>query len=152
MNSICWFLISVLLYSKTVVINSKDAASSIATSAQRVYRNAFINDHNEMPSLYGFNKAINVSTDRYGTDNRKPAFRGCKDYAPKLKEEQSPNTFVIKVEAIDPDQYDSITYSFEKSVTERAKFRINSKTGEIVTSYTFDRDEPIREKEVGFME
>lgn len=87
---------------------------------------------------------------QYSTDNRKPAFGGCKDYAPKLKEEQPTNTFVIKVEAYDPDAQDQITYSFEKSLTERAKFRINSKTGEIVTSYTFDRDEPIREKEVCF--
>lgn len=139
------------MYSKTVVINSSDAKAAIATSAQRVYRDAFLSglEHSDIPSLHGFSKAVNGSNDRYGTDNRKPAFRGCKDYAPKLKEEQPSNTFVIKVEAIDPDEYDSITYSFEKSVTERAKFRINSKTGEIVTSYTFDRDEPIREKEVG---
>lgn len=85
---------------------------------------------------------------RNSTDNRKPAFINCKDYAPSVKEEQPPNTYVITVEARDPDEEDTITYSFEKSVSERAKFRINQKTGEIVTSYTFDRDEPIREKEV----
>lgn len=87
-------------------------------------------------------------TKRNSTDNRKPAFLNCKDYAPSVKEEQPPNTYVITVEAKDPDEEDAITYSFEKSVSERAKFRINAKTGEIVTSYTFDRDEPIREKEV----
>lgn len=88
---------------------------------------------------------------RNGTDNRKPAFYGCKDYAPKVKEEQSPSTFVIQVHAEDPDEYDKITYRVEKSATERAKFRINDKTGEIYTTYTFDRDEPIREKEVCFL-
>lgn len=85
---------------------------------------------------------------RNGTDNRKPSFYACKDYAPSVKEEQPQNTFVVKVEARDPDEEDTITYSFEKSASERAKFRINEKTGDIYTSYTFDRDEPIREKEV----
>lgn len=88
------------------------------------------------------------SMKRNSTDNRKPAFLNCKDYAPSVKEEQPPNTYVITVEAKDPDDEDTITYSFEKSISERAKFRINAKTGEILTSYTFDRDEPIREKEV----
>lgn len=82
------------------------------------------------------------------TDNRKPAFQNCKDYAPKVKEEQPFKTFVIRVEAHDPDEHDKIKYSIEKSATERAKFQIDEKTGEIYTSYTFDRDEPIREKEV----
>lgn len=85
---------------------------------------------------------------RNGTDNRKPSFYACKDYAPILLEEQPHNTFVVKVEAHDPDRGDEITYSFEKSALERVKFRINEKTGDIYTSYTFDRDEPLREKEV----
>lgn len=84
------------------------------------------------------------------TDNRKPAFQHCKDYAPKVKEEQPFKTFVIQVEAHDPDEHDKIKYTIEKSATDRAKFEINEKTGEIYTSYTFDRDEPIREKEVRF--
>lgn len=91
---------------------------------------------------------IDNSVERNSTDNRKPAFYACKDYAPKVKEEQPSNTFVIRVDAEDPDEYDTITYSFEKSANERAKFHINEKTGDIETSYTFDRDEPIREKEV----
>ncbi|GAB0089877.1 DE-cadherin [Sergentomyia squamirostris] len=82
------------------------------------------------------------------TDNRKPAFRDCKGYAPSVKEEQAPGTFVLKVEADDPDEADTIEYSFVTAASERPKFRIDSKTGVIVTSYTFDRDEPIREKEV----
>lgn len=95
-----------------------------------------------------FSNDFENNMERNSSDNRKPAFYACKDYAPKVKEEQPWNTFVIKVDAEDPDEYDTITYSFEKSANERAKFRINEKTGEIVTSYTFDRDEPIREKEV----
>lgn len=100
------------------------------------------------PANNHFQSDIDNSVERNSTDNRKPAFFGCKDYAPKVKEEQQWNTFVIQVKAVDPDEADTITYSFEKSGNERAKFRINDKTGEIVTSYTFDRDEPIREKEV----
>lgn len=95
-----------------------------------------------------FHGEFDNSGERNSTDNRKPAFYACKDYAPKVKEEQQLNTFVIKVDAKDPDEYDKITYSFEKAANEKAKFRINGQTGEITTYYRFDRDEPIREKEV----
>lgn len=81
-------------------------------------------------------------------DNRKPAFKNCKTYAPAVKEEQEPGTFVIKIEADDPDIADKIEYSFVMSPSERPKFRIDSKSGVITTAHTFDRDEPIREKEV----
>lgn len=86
--------------------------------------------------------------ERNGTDNRKPSFRDCKNYAPSVKEEQPSNVFVMKVEAVDPDESDHIEYSFVMSASERPRFRIDSKTGEIYTSHTFDRDEPSREKEV----
>lgn len=99
-------------------------------------------------SNHHFHSEFENSVERNSSDNRKPAFYACKDYAPKVKEEQPWNTFVIQVDAEDPDEYDTITYSFEKSANERAKFKINEKTGDITTSYTFDRDEPIREKEV----
>lgn len=102
--------------------------------------------HHNQHHFHGDIESNNI--ERNSTDNRKPAFYACKDYAPKVKEEQLLNTFVIKVDAVDPDEYDTITYSFEKSATERTSFRINSKTGEITTAYTFDRDEPLREKEV----
>lgn len=88
---------------------------------------------------------------RNGTDNRKPAFRNCKGYAPSVKEELTSNNFVIKVEADDPDPSDSIEYNFVQAASERPKFSINSKTGDIYTSHVFDRDEPIREKEVIFV-
>lgn len=91
---------------------------------------------------------LSTGEHRNGTDNRKPAFRGCSTYAPTVKEEQPSNVFVIKVEADDPDESDTIEYSFVTATSERPKFRIDSKTGEIYTSHTFDRDEPIREKEV----
>lgn len=86
--------------------------------------------------------------ERNGTDNRKPSFRGCSTYAPTVKEEQPSNVFVIRVEADDPDPGDKIEYSFVRGASERPKFRIDAKTGDIYTVYTFDRDEPIRDKEV----
>lgn len=98
------------------------------------------------------NKIINsngwLMTERNGTDNRKPALQNCKNEALRVKEEQPPNIFVVRVEADDPDELDTIDYSLVNSITERTRFRINSNTGDIYTSYTFDRDEPIREKEV----
>lgn len=81
-------------------------------------------------------------------DNRKPAFKNCKDYAPKVKEEQPDNTYVTTVEAEDPDEKQTIKYSFVALASERPKFRIDSETGKIYTAHTFDRDEPIYEKEV----
>lgn len=90
----------------------------------------------------------NNGGDRNGLDNRKPAFRDCINYTPSVREEQPLNVFVIKVNAIDPDKNDQIEYSFVNSASERPKFRINSRTGDISTSYQFDRDEPAREKEV----
>lgn len=134
----------------TGLLASAPSASSLTSSKRNLRQVAFDSNyvyHDIVPPRTLITTNFN-GVERNSTDNRKPAFRGCKDYAPSVKEEQPSNTFVIKVEADDPDDYDTITYSFEKSATERAKFRINSKTGEIVTSYTFDRDEPIREKEV----
>lgn len=86
---------------------------------------------------------------RNSTDNRKPAFKNCAGYNPIVKEEQPSNTFVINVIAEDPDG-DDIEYSIIGSASERPKFLIDSKTGVITTFHTFDRDEPIREKEVGY--
>ena len=150
-------LICVILMIVTVStdeLKRRDIVSISTTSVlnlNRQLRQAFdINtlEYRDYQPAHIFNQQNINGVDRNTTDNRKPAFRGCKDYAPSLKEEQPPNTYVFKVEADDPDEHDTITYGFEKSVTERAKFRINPQTGEIVTSYTFDRDEPIREKEV----
>ena len=95
---------------------------------------------NSLGPLLGFGE-------RNGTDNRKPSFKDCKNYAPIVKEEQPRNDFVVQVEAYDPDG-DDIEYSFVMAATEQRKFNIDSRTGQITTYHTFDRDEPIREKEV----
>lgn len=83
-----------------------------------------------------------------GNDNRKPQIRNCKGYAPVIKEEQSHGTFVVKVEAFDPDKQDRIEFSFITSNNDRPKFKIDPSTGVITTNHVFDRDEPHREKEV----
>jgi len=82
----------------------------------------------------------------YTGDNRKPAFRNCAGYAPKVKEEQPENTYVLTVQADDPDPDQVIRYSLVQSPFERPKFFINPSTGVIFTTHTFDRDEPIHEK------
>lgn len=82
------------------------------------------------------------------TDNHKPSFVNCKGYAPILIEEQPHGVKVIQVRAVDPDAGNEIEYSFVKSALEKTQFRIDSKSGDIYTAYSFDRDEPIREKEV----
>ncbi|XP_052859785.1 DE-cadherin [Anopheles cruzii] len=84
----------------------------------------------------------------YLRDNRKPSFVECENYKPMLKEEQPVGTPVIRVTATDPDRRQSIEYSFVTTVGERARFRIDKSTGEITTAHIFDRDEPIREKEI----
>lgn len=135
--SICVVL---TLVSSTLSNQNNDLTSNSRSLRQTYYPGNFI-EHKEQNYL-------NLNGVRNGTDNRKPAFRNCKGYAPSVKEEQLQNNFVIKVEADDPDPSDSIEYSFVTATSERPKFRIDSKTGDIYTSHTFDRDEPIREKEV----
>lgn len=128
------------------LVSSLSNQNSGLTSNARNLRQAFY------PGNFIDQQEISFSNGvRNGTDNRKPAFRNCKGYAPSVKEEQPSNNFVIKVEADDPDPSDSIEYSFVKATSERPKFRIDSKTGDIYTSHTFDRDEPIREKEVSLL-
>lgn len=82
----------------------------------------------------------------FSGDNRKPAFKNCAGYAPKVKEEQPENTYVFKVHAVDPDPDQVIRYSIVQSPFERPKFFINPDSGTITTTHTFDRDEPIHEK------
>uniref|UniRef100_A0A182K2E1 Cadherin domain-containing protein n=1 Tax=Anopheles christyi TaxID=43041 RepID=A0A182K2E1_9DIPT len=81
-------------------------------------------------------------------DNRKPSFVECDSYKPLLKEEQPSGTSVLRVTATDPDPQQIIEYSFMVTPGERARFRIDKSTGEITTTHIFDRDEPIREKEI----
>ncbi|ETN59226.1 DE-cadherin [Anopheles darlingi] len=88
------------------------------------------------------------SSSDYLRDNRKPSFVECESYKPMLKEEQPVGTPVIRVTATDPDRRQTIEYSFVTTAGERARFRIDKSTGEITTAHIFDRDEPIREKEI----
>ncbi|XP_053674739.1 DE-cadherin [Anopheles nili] len=81
-------------------------------------------------------------------DNRKPSFVECESYKPMLKEEQPVGTSVLRVTANDPDPRQTIEYSFVTTPGERARFRIDKVSGEITTAHIFDRDEPIREKEI----
>ncbi|XP_058809964.1 DE-cadherin isoform X2 [Phymastichus coffea] len=83
--------------------------------------------------------------------NHKPVFSNCSRYAPVVKEEELPGTFVIQVQAEDRDPSEeggTITYSFVTANGEKLKFDINNQTGLIRTTHAHDRDEPAREKEV----
>uniref|UniRef100_A0A182WJR5 DE-cadherin n=1 Tax=Anopheles minimus TaxID=112268 RepID=A0A182WJR5_9DIPT len=80
--------------------------------------------------------------------NRKPSFVECDSYKPTLEEEQPKGTLVLRVSATDPDPEQSIEYSFITAPGERLRLQIDNSTGEITTRHIFDRDEPIREKEV----
>lgn len=88
----------------------------------------------------------------YATDtNQKPHFKDCANYKPTVKEEQVKDTFVIKVQAEDNDPKDkggTVTYKIVARDNERANFKINNETGEITTLIAFDRDEPLRQKEL----
>ncbi|XP_056645235.1 DE-cadherin [Diorhabda sublineata] len=84
-------------------------------------------------------------------DNHKPKFIGCQDYKPSVKEEQRSGTYVMTVEAHDEDPKDAggiITYSLIHRDGERVLFEINNRTGELTTIQGFDRDEPVRQKEL----
>lgn len=81
-------------------------------------------------------------------DNRKPIIRDCKGYAPVIKEEQPLGTYVVRIDAYDPDKQDRIDFGFISPATERPKFKIDPASGIITTNHNFDRDEPAREKEV----
>lgn len=92
--------------------------------------------------------ADNMWSPREGIDNRKPQIRNCKGYAPVIKEEAPHGTYVVKVEAFDPDKQDRMEFSFVTATNERPKFKIDPSSGVITTNHVFDRDEPAREKEV----
>lgn len=81
-------------------------------------------------------------------DNHKPTFKECLTYAPRVKEELPTGAFVIQVKADDEDDDDEIEYKFVLAPAERPRFRLDPKSGVITTQHVFDRDEPIREKEI----
>ncbi|KAG5874265.1 hypothetical protein JTB14_028072 [Gonioctena quinquepunctata] len=84
-------------------------------------------------------------------ENHKPKFRECHTYKPTVKEEQPPGTFVMKIEAYDDDPKDeggTLTYTIVTGGGKRELFTINNVTGNLITNHIFDRDEPIRQKEL----
>ena len=94
-----------------------------------------------------------VSSDTYDGvrhlgDNCNPCFLECDSYKPMLREEQPFGTPVLRVIAIDLNPRQTIEYSLVTTPGERARFRIDKSTGDITTAHIFDRDEPIREKEI----
>lgn len=91
--------------------------------------------------------AINNNERSTVNDNHKPTFKECLTYAPKVKEELPAGAFVIQVKADDEDD-DEIEYKFVLAPAERPRFRLDPKSGVITTQHVFDRDEPIREKEI----
>lgn len=134
---------------------ASSSLSSLSSSQLRNKRETLSALYSSLPSARSGNSAIyfgsnNVNSNEilYSVDNRKPAFKNCAGYKPSVKEEQPENTFVLRVEAEDPDPDQEIKYSLVQSAAERPKFRINPSTGVIVTEHTFDRDEPIHEKAV----
>lgn len=109
-----------------------------------LYDESFDNDNR----LSNLASVANSPRSLLAVDNRKPVFVNCEGYAPFVQEERDPGTFVIQVNATDPDDHQTIAYSFVTAPGERPKFRIDKNTGLITTIHRFDRDEPIREKEV----
>lgn len=122
------------------VTDTDDEFSGPQTQPLQYYNWDHTFQRSENPSNTG-------SNERAGVDNHKPSFKNCKTYSPVVKEELPPGAFVIRVEAEDDDD-DDIEYKFITAPAERPKFRIDAKTGVILTQHSFDRDEPIREKEV----
>ncbi|CAH1153422.1 unnamed protein product [Phaedon cochleariae] len=85
------------------------------------------------------------------THNHKPTFRDCQNYKPSVKEEQDAGTSVIQVKAYDDDPRDgggTVTYRIVHRDGERVLFSINNATGLLKTIQPFDRDEPVRQKEL----
>lgn len=81
-------------------------------------------------------------------DNHKPKIRDCIRITPTVREEQPIGTFVVQVYAEDVDVNDQIEFSLVKSATERNQLSIDPKSGRVHTNHVFDRDEPIREKQL----
>ncbi|KAK4871853.1 hypothetical protein RN001_015977 [Aquatica leii] len=83
--------------------------------------------------------------------NHKPEFKNCSKYNPTIKEEQPRGTTVIKVNAVDTDPKDSggtVTYKIIPRDGYQKFFEVDEETGEITTNTIFDRDEPLRQKEL----
>ncbi|XP_052895717.1 DE-cadherin-like [Anopheles moucheti] len=80
--------------------------------------------------------------------NHQPWFQYCTHYKPTLKEEQPPGTPVLRVTAADPDQGQTIEYSIATMPDGRKYFNIDKTTGQIASVHVFERDAPIRVREI----
>lgn len=85
-------------------------------------------------------------------NHHKPTFKDCASYwGVVIPEEEPKGLFVTQVEATDEDPAEAggiVTYSIINRPGVREFFVINSTTGKIHTNFAFDRDEPMRQKEV----
>lgn len=89
----------------------------------------------------------NVTTD----NNKKPMFTECDNYKPSVKEEQVAGTFVIQIKAQDDDPLNAggtVRYKIVRREGGRDYFSIDNETGVVRTMMQFDRDEPLRQKEL----
>ncbi|CAH1964482.1 unnamed protein product [Acanthoscelides obtectus] len=106
-------------------------------------------DDNSVDNYSGF--FIKGKSQKYTDSNRKPVFTDCGNYKPVVKEEKAAGTYVITVHADDKDPKNAggtVTYKIIKREGERPQFNIDTNTGDITTAISFDRDEPIRQKEL----
>ncbi|XP_050519455.1 DE-cadherin isoform X2 [Diabrotica virgifera virgifera] len=83
--------------------------------------------------------------------NHKPKIENCQNYKPSVKEEQPGGTYVTTVTAIDDDPREgggTISYKLIHREGEHVLFDIDNVTGVLTTIQPFDRDEPVRQKEL----
>ncbi|XP_053663736.1 DE-cadherin-like [Anopheles marshallii] len=80
--------------------------------------------------------------------NHKPRFHDCTHYEPTLRKEQPTGTPVLRVTASDPDQGQTLEYSIATMPEDQNYFNIDKTTGQIVSAHVFDRDAPIRDREI----
>ncbi|XP_053663737.1 DE-cadherin-like [Anopheles marshallii] len=80
--------------------------------------------------------------------NHKPKFHDCTHYEPTLRKEQPTGTPVLRVTASDPDQGQTLEYSIATMPEDQNYFNIDKTTGQIVSAHVFDRDAPIRDREI----
>ncbi|XP_049299417.1 DE-cadherin-like [Anopheles funestus] len=101
--------------------------------------------------LLGFSICSSVSSTKTVNNTvsviQKPTFQDCGNYKPTLKEEQLPGTPVLRVNA-SAEQSQTIQYSIVTTPGDQEFFSIDQTTGQIVSTFIFDRDAPILDQEM----
>uniref|UniRef100_A0A4Y0BL26 Cadherin n=1 Tax=Anopheles funestus TaxID=62324 RepID=A0A4Y0BL26_ANOFN len=101
--------------------------------------------------LLGFSSCSSVSSAKTVNNtvstNHKPRFQDCANYKPTLKKEQLTGTPVFRVNA-SAEQSQTIQYSIVTTPGDQEFFSIDQTTGQIVSTFIFDRDAPIRDLEM----